>query len=157
MGPMKHLLEVQNKASLSLWLDKLCRPWPPFHILIPYTVSRTPWTWDQPVARPLTLHENTNLEQTYTCKTWVGFEPTIPVFEREKTVHDLELAAAVIGESQRLSTEMYLSHWFGNRKHASITSCCMKTSVCCFLHQTLIIVKDMKLWRTSPSISTTVS
>jgi hypothetical protein len=27
----------------------------------------------------------------------VGFEPTIPVFEREKTVHALERAATVIG------------------------------------------------------------
>jgi hypothetical protein len=27
----------------------------------------------------------------------VGFEPTIPVFERAKTVHALELAATVIG------------------------------------------------------------
>jgi hypothetical protein len=27
----------------------------------------------------------------------VGFEPTIPVFERAKTVHDLDCAAIVIG------------------------------------------------------------
>jgi hypothetical protein len=27
----------------------------------------------------------------------VGFEPTIPVFEREETVHGLDLAATVIG------------------------------------------------------------
>jgi hypothetical protein len=27
----------------------------------------------------------------------VGFEPTIPVFERAKTVHSLDRAAAVIG------------------------------------------------------------
>jgi hypothetical protein len=27
----------------------------------------------------------------------VGFEPTIPVFERAKTVHSLDCAAAVIG------------------------------------------------------------
>jgi hypothetical protein len=27
----------------------------------------------------------------------VRFEPTIPVFEREKTVHALDLAATVIG------------------------------------------------------------
>jgi hypothetical protein len=28
---------------------------------------------------------------------WVGFEPTIPEFERAKTVHALERAATVIG------------------------------------------------------------
>jgi hypothetical protein len=27
----------------------------------------------------------------------VGFEPTIPVYERAKTVHDLDRAATVIG------------------------------------------------------------
>jgi hypothetical protein len=30
----------------------------------------------------------------------VGFEPTIPVFEREKTVHALDRAASVIGKKQ---------------------------------------------------------
>jgi hypothetical protein len=29
---------------------------------------------------------------------WVGFEPTIPVFERAKTVHALDRAAIVIGQ-----------------------------------------------------------
>jgi hypothetical protein len=28
---------------------------------------------------------------------WVGFEPTIPEFEREKMVHALDRAATVIG------------------------------------------------------------
>jgi hypothetical protein len=28
---------------------------------------------------------------------WVGFEPTIPVFERAKTVHASDRAATVIG------------------------------------------------------------
>jgi hypothetical protein len=30
--------------------------------------------------------------------SWVGFEPTIPVFEREKKVTVLDRAATVIGE-----------------------------------------------------------
>jgi hypothetical protein len=29
----------------------------------------------------------------------VGFEPTIPVFERAKTIHALDLAASVIGRT----------------------------------------------------------
>jgi hypothetical protein len=42
------------------------------------------------------------LTQTYnkhrqTSMPWVGFEPTIPAFERTKTVHALYLAANVIG------------------------------------------------------------
>jgi hypothetical protein len=28
---------------------------------------------------------------------WVGFEPTIPAFERAKTVHALDRAAIVVG------------------------------------------------------------
>jgi hypothetical protein len=28
--------------------------------------------------------------------TWVGFEPTIPVFDRSKTVHALDFAATVL-------------------------------------------------------------
>jgi hypothetical protein len=32
----------------------------------------------------------------------VRFEPTIPVFEREKTVHALDSAATVIGEAGEL-------------------------------------------------------
>jgi hypothetical protein len=33
----------------------------------------------------------------------VGFEPTIPAFERAKTVHALDRAATVIGELQGLT------------------------------------------------------
>jgi hypothetical protein len=54
-----------------------------------YTDGRTPWTNDQLVARTLTwTQDNTNTEQTHTQTSiaWVGFEPTIPVFERAKTV-----------------------------------------------------------------------
>jgi hypothetical protein len=29
---------------------------------------------------------------------WVGFEPTIPAFEREKTIHVLDCAITVIGQ-----------------------------------------------------------
>jgi hypothetical protein len=33
---------------------------------------------------------------------WVGFEPTIPAFERAKTVHALERAVTVIGEQSNV-------------------------------------------------------
>jgi hypothetical protein len=36
---------------------------------------------------------------------WVGFQPTIPVFEREKTVHALDRAATVIDTKVLLKTE----------------------------------------------------
>jgi hypothetical protein len=38
----------------------------------------------------------------------VGFEPTIPVFERVKTVHALERAATVIGEEIVTTAEFTL-------------------------------------------------
>jgi hypothetical protein len=34
---------------------------------------------------------------------WVGFEPTIPVFERAKTLHALDRAAIVIGNYSGLA------------------------------------------------------
>jgi hypothetical protein len=40
-----------------LWLySPFVRPWPLFQFRILYTVSRIPWTGDQPVARPLPTH-----------------------------------------------------------------------------------------------------
>jgi hypothetical protein len=56
---------------------------------------------DQPVARPLPAHRpaQTRNKRTKTSMPQVGFEPTIPVFERAKTVHALDCAATVIGMS----------------------------------------------------------
>jgi hypothetical protein len=45
-----------------LWLYSPCGPWPFFHFLDLYTVGRTPWTGDQPVARPLPKEDNINAE-----------------------------------------------------------------------------------------------
>jgi hypothetical protein len=44
--------------------------------------------------------------QTQTFIPWVGFEPKTPVFERAKTVHALDRAAAVIGISSVTKTVM---------------------------------------------------
>jgi hypothetical protein len=47
-----------------------------------YTVGRTPWTGDQPVAKPLPTHGTTQTQnkRTQTSIPRVRFEPTIPVF-----------------------------------------------------------------------------
>jgi hypothetical protein len=60
-----------------------------FRFFIVYTVGMTPWTGDQPVARPLPARrtEQTQNKRTQTSVSQVGFEPTIPAFERAKTVH----------------------------------------------------------------------
>jgi hypothetical protein len=69
-----------------------------FGFLILYAVSRTPWTGGRSVARPLSTHTTTltqnKLRQTFMLH--VGFESTVPVFERPKTVHALASAATVI-------------------------------------------------------------
>jgi hypothetical protein len=60
-----------------------------FSLLIICTVSRIPWTWDQPFAIPLPAHRTT---QTQTSMPRVGFEHKTPVFEWTK-----ERAATVLG------------------------------------------------------------
>jgi hypothetical protein len=54
---------------------------------------------DQPVARPLPTHRTTQKQnkRTETSLLGVGFETTIVVFERAKTVQALDRAATVIG------------------------------------------------------------
>jgi hypothetical protein len=89
----------RTPPPLSLWLYNPLKLGRYFSFLILYAVGRTPWTGDQPVARPLPIHRTTQAQNkcTRTCMTRVGFEPTTPVFKREKTVHALDCAATVIG------------------------------------------------------------
>jgi hypothetical protein len=73
--------------------------WPLFQFFNVYTVGWILWTGDQPVTRPLPTHRTTQTQnkRTQTSMPLVGFEPTKPVSERAKTVHDLDRAATVIG------------------------------------------------------------
>jgi hypothetical protein len=59
------------------------------------TIDSTPWTVDQPVTRPLPTQTPNKRRQTFMSS--VGFEHTISVFERVKTVHALDCAATLIG------------------------------------------------------------
>jgi hypothetical protein len=70
-----------------------------FSFLILFTVGSTPWTGDQPLARPRPTRRTTKTQnkRTQTSMPSVGFEPMIPAFERAKTVHALDRAATVIG------------------------------------------------------------
>jgi hypothetical protein len=60
----------------------------------------TPWTEDQPVARPLPVtQDSTNIINAHTDRhpcLRVGFKPTIALFDRAKTVLALDRAAIVI-------------------------------------------------------------
>jgi hypothetical protein len=54
---------------------------------------------DQPAARLLPAHKAAQTQNKSTqTSIQVGVEPTIPVFERGKTVHALDRAATVIGQ-----------------------------------------------------------
>jgi hypothetical protein len=65
-----------------------------------FTDGRTPWTSDQPVARPLPTHRTTQTQnkRTQTSMPRVGFEPTIPASKRATTVHALDRGANVTGQ-----------------------------------------------------------
>jgi hypothetical protein len=50
----------------------------------------------------------------------VGFEPTIQVFERAKTVHALDSAATVIGGNNTTSCYLLSTHLAGITPHSSL-------------------------------------
>jgi hypothetical protein len=79
----------RTKPWSFLALQPFVEPWPLFQFLVLYTVGRTPWTVNHPVARPLPTHITTKTQnkRTQTLVPWVEFEPTIPTFERAKNVH----------------------------------------------------------------------
>jgi hypothetical protein len=74
-------------------LQPFIGPWPLFQFLNLYTVSKTPWTGDQ----PLPTHRTTRNECSGIFMLQVEFASTIPVFERAKAVHVLGGEATVIG------------------------------------------------------------
>jgi hypothetical protein len=67
---------------------------------------------DQPVARPLpTLRPiQTQNKLIQTSIPRVGFEPTIPVLARAKTVHALNYAATVTGWDRKQFTPKVFSY-----------------------------------------------
>jgi hypothetical protein len=88
-----------------------------FIFLILYTVGRTIWTGDQPVARLLPTNRTTQTQNksTQTPIPRVGFKPTMPPFERAKKVHALDRVATVIGgfeDSQHIYVYPHLSVLF---------------------------------------------
>jgi H+/Cl- antiporter ClcA len=66
-----------------------------FSLLVKYTVFRTPWTGDQPAVRPLPTHRTTQTQNKHaqTFMPAVGFELTISVLERSKTVHAIDISS----------------------------------------------------------------
>jgi hypothetical protein len=87
-------------------LQPFAEPWPRLQFLNLYTISKTPWTGDKPVARPLPTHRTTQTQnkRTHTSMLRVVFERKSTVFARAKTVHALDRAATVIGKEFEVLT-----------------------------------------------------
>jgi hypothetical protein len=60
-----------------------------------YTDGRAPWTSFSP-CQDHYLHTGLHKQNKHTCR-WVAFNPTIPAFERAKTVHASDREATVLG------------------------------------------------------------
>jgi hypothetical protein len=84
--------DIYRSFYLCMAVQPFVGPWLLFSFLILYTIGITPWTGDQPVARPLPTHRTqTQNELTQTSMLWVKFEPKMPAFERAKKVYDWKI------------------------------------------------------------------
>jgi hypothetical protein len=83
------------------WLYSPLGPWPLlFQFHDHFTDGRTPWASDQFVSRPLHKRRKTQTQNIHIHQIsmpCVGFEPTIPAYERAKVVHISDRSATVIG------------------------------------------------------------
>jgi hypothetical protein len=69
-----------------------------------WTFDRTPWMGDQPDSRPLPIQDNATYKNADTSIPRAGFEPTILVFMRPKTVRATDGAATGTG------TQNFIQH-----------------------------------------------
>jgi hypothetical protein len=86
-------------SSIQQWLySPLLGPGCFFSFVIPYTAGRTPWTGDQPVARPLPTNRATETQNKciQTLVPRVEFENTTPAFRRVMAVRASDREATVI-------------------------------------------------------------
>jgi hypothetical protein len=107
-------LRKSNDCHDTVYLSKALQPfgpWPLFQFLNLYTVGRTHWKGNQPVARPRSAHRTTKTQnkRIQTSMPLVRFEPTIPVFKRTQTVHALDGAATAIGSWYCHRAESYVA------------------------------------------------
>jgi hypothetical protein len=115
---------IHPSIYLSMALQAVFGPWPLLQFLNLYIVGRTLWTGYQPAARPLLTHRTTQTQnkRTHTSMSPVGCEPTIPAFERAKTVHALDHAATVTGTHlYSLQKKTYKFSWkYLEMQHVSL-------------------------------------
>jgi hypothetical protein len=91
-----------SRYYLSMALQPFVEPWPLFQFLELFTRSVGLLGRGISSSQGLYLHtrQHKQNKRTQTSMPQVGFEPTIPVFERAKTVHALDPADTVIGISR---------------------------------------------------------
>jgi hypothetical protein len=106
---------------LRMALRPFIGPWSLFSFLIIYIVGRTPWKVDQPVAWQLPTNRTTQTQnkRTQASTLQVGFELTIPVFERAKTIHALDRATTVI----RPIIHIVIQKWLVTLHHFRLLMC----------------------------------
>jgi hypothetical protein len=113
-----------------------------------YTDGRTPWTSDQPIARPVPIHrtKQTQNKLMQTSMSSLEFEPTILAFEWAKIVHVSDRLATVIGpESYRVS-EFSLTNVFCHVENDLKTWDCIELF---FLHSCYIRTENISIsWTT---------
>jgi hypothetical protein len=92
-------------------------------------IRGTSWTGKRPVATPLPTRTETR-EQTSIAL--VGFELTVPVFERSKTTHVMNSASTVISITVTFTSQCGETDGGGGRKgvaHAGKTISTYKVSI----------------------------
>jgi hypothetical protein len=88
---------IGDKLVLSLSLHSSADPWLDLgRYFSLYTVGRTTWTEDQPVARSISTHRTTQTQnkRTQISMPRVGFERMTPLLELAKIVHARPLWSA---------------------------------------------------------------
>jgi hypothetical protein len=131
---------------LSIGLQPFVGHWPLFSFLISYTVCRTPWTGDQPVARPLPTHTGQHKHRINSnwlpclkwnsnpwSQCWSGRRQFMPQIARPTWSAHFLSAWAIIVFSRR--TELFSWNWL--IRHVSRfqkfthVSCRFGAAICC--------------------------
>jgi hypothetical protein len=116
-----------------------------FNFLVFYTVGRTPWTGDQLVARSLPARRTarTQNKRTQTSIPQMGFEPTIPVSERAKTVRASAWSA--------LPLEMFIP--FATNAHRNRVKMWFITSTLCSYIAQCRLIDGGWMWKDLKGVS----
>jgi hypothetical protein len=106
-----------------------------FGFLILYTVGRTSWTGFQPVARPLPTHRTSQTQNKHrqTSMPRLRFEPTIPVFEREKTD-----CAATVFASYKYTEGLWPLNWENLGEYACGYKALFREKYCMWKYNALL-------------------